>query len=167
MPIDKVVEYLRHSTMATRLFIFSSCWLAAGSLIFTFFYAHSFLIWQLAGSSLLDVFNLSKSQHDFIITICSFQVLSNPTFSTVEEADPKPLKQQQICCSMEKSLKVAVIGPGVAGLVMEKSDQLGRTWVYDPRVESDPLGLDPNREIVHGSLYSSLCTNFPRHSDGL
>ncbi|KAL2511476.1 Flavin-containing monooxygenase FMO GS-OX-like 3 [Abeliophyllum distichum] len=78
---------------------------------------------------------------------------------------------------MEKSLKVAVIGAGVAGLaaarelrregqkvvvVYEKSDQLGGTWVYDPRVESDPLGLDPNREIVHGSLYSSLCTNLPR-----
>ncbi|KAL2521931.1 Dimethylaniline monooxygenase [Forsythia ovata] len=50
---------------------------------------------------------------------------------------------------------MAVIGAGVAGLaaarelrregqqvvvVYEKSDQLGRTWVYDPRVESDPLG---------------------------
>ncbi|KAL2521957.1 hypothetical protein Fot_25880 [Forsythia ovata] len=58
---------------------------------------------------------------------------------------------------------MAVIGAGVAGLaaarelrregqkvvvVYEKSDQLGRTWVYDPRVESDPLGLDPNREIA-------------------
>ncbi|XP_022857925.1 flavin-containing monooxygenase FMO GS-OX5-like, partial [Olea europaea var. sylvestris] len=30
----------------------------------------------------------------------------------------------------------------------------------------DPLGLDPNREIVHSSLYSSLCTNFPRQLMG-
>ncbi|KAK4476501.1 hypothetical protein RD792_015656 [Penstemon davidsonii] len=78
-------------------------------------------------------------------------------------------------------LKVAVIGAGVGGLataralksvanhqivVYEKSDRLGGTWVYDPRVESDPLGLDPNREIVHGSLYPSLCTNLPRQLMG-
>ncbi|XP_057805544.1 flavin-containing monooxygenase FMO GS-OX5-like [Salvia miltiorrhiza] len=71
---------------------------------------------------------------------------------------------------------VAVIGAGVAGLaaaralkaeghrvvVYEKSDRLGGTWAYDPRVESDPLSLDPNREIVHGSLYQSLRSNLPR-----
>ncbi|KAL2511460.1 Flavin-containing monooxygenase FMO GS-OX-like 3 [Abeliophyllum distichum] len=81
---------------------------------------------------------------------------------------------------MAESQKVAVIGAGVAGLasarelkreghrvvVYEKSDQLGGTWVYDPRVESDPLGLDPNREIVNGSLYFSLCTNLPRQLMG-
>lgn len=81
---------------------------------------------------------------------------------------------------MAKSLKVAVIGAGVSGLalarelgreghhivVYDKSDRLGGTWVYDPRVECDPLGLDPNREIVHSSLYSSLCTNFPRQLMG-
>lgn len=77
---------------------------------------------------------------------------------------------------MEGYLKVAVIGAGVAGLVTarellreghrvvvyEKSDQLGGIWVYDPRVEPDPLGLDPNREIVHNTLYYSLRTNLPR-----
>lgn len=77
---------------------------------------------------------------------------------------------------MSSSLTVAVIGAGVAGLiaarelqqnghrvtVYEKSDQLGGTWTYDPRVESDPLSLDPNREIIHNSLYSSLRTNHPR-----
>ncbi|KAK6120557.1 hypothetical protein DH2020_045688 [Rehmannia glutinosa] len=77
-------------------------------------------------------------------------------------------------------LKVAVIGAGVSGLataaalkreghrvtVYEKSDQLGGTWVYDPRADSDPLGLDPNREIVHGSLYHSLRTNIPRQLMG-
>ncbi|KAH7863991.1 hypothetical protein Vadar_024383 [Vaccinium darrowii] len=78
---------------------------------------------------------------------------------------------------MGTSLKVAVIGAGVSGLVAarellreghrvvvyEKSNQLGGIWVYDPRIESDPLGLDPNREIVHSSLYASLRTNLPRH----
>ncbi|KAK1408851.1 hypothetical protein QVD17_40947 [Tagetes erecta] len=78
---------------------------------------------------------------------------------------------------MTISLKVAVIGAGVAGLtaarelqkeshqvvVFEKSNRLGGTWVYDPRVESDPLGLDPNRDVVHGSMYKSLTTNLPRH----
>ncbi|KAK6142951.1 hypothetical protein DH2020_023299 [Rehmannia glutinosa] len=81
---------------------------------------------------------------------------------------------------MAPILKVAVIGAGISGLttaqalkreahqvvVYEKSDQLGGTWVYDPRVESDPLGLDLNREIVHSSLYRSLCTNLPRQLMG-
>lgn len=78
------------------------------------------------------------------------------------------------------SLNVAVIGAGVAGLlagrelqraghrvtIFEKQNQLGGTWVYDPRIESDPVGLDPSREIIHCSLYSSLRTNFPRHLMG-
>ncbi|XP_059651579.1 flavin-containing monooxygenase FMO GS-OX5-like isoform X2 [Cornus florida] len=81
---------------------------------------------------------------------------------------------------MARSLKVAVIGAGAAGLiaarelqseghrvvVYEKGDRLGGTWVYDSRVESDPLGLDPNREIVHSSAYQSLRTNLPRHVMG-
>ncbi|KAK1364543.1 Flavin-containing monooxygenase [Heracleum sosnowskyi] len=78
------------------------------------------------------------------------------------------------------SLTVAVIGAGVAGLlagrelqraghrvtIFEKQNQLGGTWVYDPRVESDLLSLDPDREIIHSSLYSSLRTNLPRHIMG-
>ncbi|GMH00606.1 hypothetical protein Nepgr_002445 [Nepenthes gracilis] len=77
---------------------------------------------------------------------------------------------------MVRSLTVAVIGAGVAGLlaarelqreghrvvVYEKSSKLGGLWAYDPRVESDELGLDPGREIVHGSIYLSLRTNLPR-----
>ncbi|KAM0072481.1 putative flavin monooxygenase, FAD/NAD(P)-binding domain superfamily [Helianthus debilis subsp. tardiflorus] len=77
---------------------------------------------------------------------------------------------------MTGSLKVAVIGAGVAGLVaarelqrenlqvvvFEKSHQLGGTWAYDARVESDPLGIDPNRDAVHSSTYKSLKTNVPR-----
>lgn len=78
---------------------------------------------------------------------------------------------------MPSSLNVAVIGAGVAGLIagrelqrvghrvtiFEKQNQVGGTWSYDPRVESDPLSLDPHRKIIHNSLYSSLRTNLPRH----
>ncbi|KAL8528157.1 hypothetical protein ACS0TY_005823 [Phlomoides rotata] len=81
---------------------------------------------------------------------------------------------------MAPQLKVAVIGAGVAVLaaaralkseghlpvIYEKSEKLGGTWVYDPEVESDPLGVDPNREIVHISLYHSLRTNLPRQLMG-
>ncbi|KAG5607183.1 hypothetical protein H5410_028675 [Solanum commersonii] len=77
---------------------------------------------------------------------------------------------------MAESRKVAVIGAGASGLVtarelrreghrvvvFEKSNQLGGLWVYNPRVETDILSLDPNREIIHSSLYKSLRTNLPR-----
>ncbi|PON84802.1 Flavin monooxygenase-like [Trema orientale] len=81
---------------------------------------------------------------------------------------------------MGPSVSVAVIGAGVAGLcaarelkseghrvvLFEKASCIGGTWAYDPRVESDPLSLDPDREIVHGSLYRSLRTNLPRQLMG-
>ncbi|KAM7512112.1 hypothetical protein LguiB_010987 [Lonicera macranthoides] len=81
---------------------------------------------------------------------------------------------------MSTSLKVAVIGAGVSGLlagrellseghqvvIYEKMDRPGGTWIYDPRVDSDPLGFDPDREVVHGSLYKSLRTNLPRPAMG-
>ncbi|QHO32094.1 flavin-containing monooxygenase FMO GS-OX-like 3 isoform X2 [Arachis hypogaea] len=77
---------------------------------------------------------------------------------------------------MSRSVKVAVIGAGVSGLVaarelkreahnvvvFEKSSRVGGTWLYNPKTESDPLSLDPTREIVHSSLYRSLRTNLPR-----
>ncbi|KAG9160164.1 hypothetical protein Leryth_024535 [Lithospermum erythrorhizon] len=78
---------------------------------------------------------------------------------------------------MSLSVKVAVIGAGLSGLVAarelqreghnnivvyEKSSRLGGLWLYDPRTESDPLSIDPNRQIVHSSLYFSLRTNLPR-----
>lgn len=80
----------------------------------------------------------------------------------------------------QRSLKVAVIGAGTAGLVtarelqreghrvviFEKAAEIGGTWKYNPEIESDPLGIDPNRKIVHSSLYSSLRTNLPRHLMG-
>ncbi|XP_057977859.1 flavin-containing monooxygenase FMO GS-OX-like 3 [Malania oleifera] len=78
------------------------------------------------------------------------------------------------------SRSVAVIGAGAGGLiaahelrreghkvvVFERAGQVGGTWVYDPLTESDPLGLDPSREIVQSSLYASLRTNLPRESMG-
>ncbi|KZV45324.1 flavin-containing monooxygenase FMO GS-OX-like 4 [Dorcoceras hygrometricum] len=74
------------------------------------------------------------------------------------------------------SRTVAVIGAGAAGLaaarelvlqghsvvVYERETQLGGTWAYTPERESDPMGLDPMRQIVHSSLYASLRTNLPR-----
>ncbi|XP_059318259.1 flavin-containing monooxygenase FMO GS-OX5-like isoform X1 [Lycium ferocissimum] len=77
---------------------------------------------------------------------------------------------------MAQSRKVAVIGAGVSGLVtarelqreghrvtvFEKSNKLGGLWVYNPQIETDPLSVDPNREIIHSSLYKSLRTNLPR-----
>ncbi|CAK7339397.1 unnamed protein product [Dovyalis caffra] len=79
-----------------------------------------------------------------------------------------------------RSYHVAVIGAGAAGLVaarelrrdghqvvvFEKGDQLGGTWLYTAQVESDPIGLDPTRKIVHTSLYESLRTNLPRETMG-
>ncbi|XP_004301334.1 PREDICTED: flavin-containing monooxygenase FMO GS-OX-like 4 isoform X2 [Fragaria vesca subsp. vesca] len=78
------------------------------------------------------------------------------------------------------SRHVAVIGAGASGLVaarelrreghsivvFERGDQLGGTWVYTPEVESDPIGLHPNRTIVHSSIYQSLRTNLPREIMG-
>ncbi|KAI4323506.1 hypothetical protein L6164_023104 [Bauhinia variegata] len=77
---------------------------------------------------------------------------------------------------MDRSVKVAVIGAGVSGLstarelqreghqvvVFEKNHRIGGIWVYDPKTDSDPLSIDPSREIVHTSLYRSLRTNLPR-----
>lgn len=77
---------------------------------------------------------------------------------------------------MGRSVKVAVIGGGVAGLcaarelqreghdvvIFEKSNGIGGMWVYDPRIDSDPTSLDPTRDIVHSSLYLSMRTNLPR-----
>ncbi|XP_042512302.1 flavin-containing monooxygenase FMO GS-OX-like 5 isoform X2 [Macadamia integrifolia] len=80
----------------------------------------------------------------------------------------------------KSSHKVAVIGAGVAGLVaarelrreghkvvvFERGQKVGGTWIYDPNVESDHLGLEASRAIVHTSLYDSLRTNLPREVMG-
>ncbi|XP_059657481.1 flavin-containing monooxygenase FMO GS-OX-like 4 isoform X2 [Cornus florida] len=75
---------------------------------------------------------------------------------------------------------VAVIGAGAAGLVaarelrreghrvvvFDREPNAGGTWIYNPKTDSDPLGLDPSRELVHSSLYASLRTNLPREAMG-
>ncbi|KAK9830413.1 hypothetical protein WJX72_011637 [[Myrmecia] bisecta] len=72
---------------------------------------------------------------------------------------------------------VAVIGGGAAGLVaarellreshcvtvFEQGPGLGGVWKYDPQTEQDdPLGLRPDRQRVHSSMYARLRTNLPR-----
>lgn len=75
---------------------------------------------------------------------------------------------------------VAVIGAGAGGLVaarelrreghtvvvFERGELVGGVWVYTPEMESDPLGVDPDREVVHSSLYPTLRTNLPREVMG-
>ncbi|ESQ29138.1 hypothetical protein EUTSA_v10023453mg [Eutrema salsugineum] len=75
---------------------------------------------------------------------------------------------------------VAVIGAGASGLVaarelrreghtavvFDREKQVGGLWIYSPKAESDPLGLDPTRSIVHSSVYESLRTNLPRECMG-
>ncbi|ESQ35615.1 hypothetical protein EUTSA_v10007545mg [Eutrema salsugineum] len=78
------------------------------------------------------------------------------------------------------SRHVAVIGAGAAGLVaarelrreghtvtaFERQKQVGGLWVYTPSVERDLLSLEPDRTIVHSSIYESLRTNLPRECMG-
>lgn len=82
--------------------------------------------------------------------------------------------------SQNSPKNVAVIGAVPAGLVaarelqreghivvvFERENQLGGTWIYTPHTDSDPIGIDPNRRIVHSSLYSSLRVNLPREVMG-
>ncbi|KAL0904300.1 hypothetical protein M5K25_026392 [Dendrobium thyrsiflorum] len=81
---------------------------------------------------------------------------------------------------MTANRRIAVIGAGASGLsaaralrqeghfvaVFERSTGIGGTWIYSTAVESDHLSADPNRKIVHSSLYDSLRTNLPRESMG-
>lgn len=74
------------------------------------------------------------------------------------------------------SRHVAVIGALAAArelrreghrvVVFERSAAVGGTWIYTHATESDALGLDPLREVVHSSLYDSLRTNLPRECMG-
>ncbi|KAK4795229.1 hypothetical protein SAY86_013223 [Trapa natans] len=89
------------------------------------------------------------------------------------ETQPDPLLP-----SNSTSIRVAVIGAGASGLVAarelrreghrvvvyERGSQVGGTWIYTPESEPDPLGLDPERPVVHSSLYMSLRTILPRKS---
>ncbi|KAA8521869.1 hypothetical protein F0562_012509 [Nyssa sinensis] len=76
--------------------------------------------------------------------------------------------------------RVAVIGAGAGGLVatrelrreghkvvaFEREDKVGGTWVYNPKIDSDPIGINPSRNVVHSNLYASLRTNLPREVMG-
>lgn len=46
--------------------------------------------------------------------------------------------------------------------VFEQLASIGGVWVLDENVESDPLGQDPDRDVVHSSMYDSLRVNLPR-----
>jgi cation diffusion facilitator CzcD-associated flavoprotein CzcO len=73
-----------------------------------------------------------------------------------------------------KSLHIAVIGAGAAGLVtarelqragfrvtiFEQTATVAGVWAYTPETEADPLGQRGER--IHSSLYASLRTNLPR-----
>lgn len=75
---------------------------------------------------------------------------------------------------------VVVIGAGAAGLsaaralrleghtvvVFEREHMIGGTWVYTDATETDPLGIDPSRKVIHSSVYASLRTNLPREVMG-
>jgi hypothetical protein len=76
---------------------------------------------------------------------------------------------------MQSPKRIAVIGAGAAGLatareilrhgmqvvVLEQSQGVGGTWLYEPDTEDDLMGVDTSRH-VHSSLYDSLRTNLPR-----
>nr|GEU49919.1 flavin monooxygenase-like, FAD/NAD(P)-binding domain protein [Tanacetum cinerariifolium] len=81
---------------------------------------------------------------------------------------------------MTRPLNVVVIEAGICGLlttrellrekqqvtVFEKSDKVGGTWVYDPRVEAeDLLGLDPNRSFIHSNKFYGDPRMFPEHEE--
>ena len=103
-----------------------------------------------------------------------FKIKSCSTFALNFLPSPQPTTMQQ-------SRRVAVIGAGAGGLVsarelsreghhvvvFERNTQIGGTWVYSPEIESDPLGIDPNRTRMHSSLYKSLRTNLPRELMGV
>ncbi|XP_040987318.1 flavin-containing monooxygenase FMO GS-OX-like 4 isoform X3 [Juglans microcarpa x Juglans regia] len=106
-------------------------------------------------------------------------MLQNPRYNCNPNSDNPNLSMPPATDPIT-SRHVAVIGAGASGLVaarelrreghsvvvFERGDQVGGTWVYTPNVESDPLGIDPTRTTVHGSLYNCLRTNLPREAMG-
>ncbi|XP_020539716.1 flavin-containing monooxygenase FMO GS-OX-like 4 isoform X2 [Jatropha curcas] len=103
----------------------------------------------------------------------------NPDRTSSQMLTPMTINRLSLPTPFNSS-DVAVIGAGAAGLVaarelhqeghkvivFERNAQIGGTWVYDSRVETDPLGLDPTRTIIHSSIYSSLRTNLSREVMG-
>lgn len=113
--------------------------------------------------------SLSLESGSSILSIgsrCGVTRSSMPSSPNIQTAQAFPL-----------SLHVAVIGAGAAGLVsarellreghcvtiFEQGSEVGGVWLYDPRVEDDPLGLNSTGESkVHTSMYASLRTNLTR-----
>ncbi|RXH97316.1 hypothetical protein DVH24_035984 [Malus domestica] len=120
-------------------------------------------------------------------------VISNNSIVLSQSATIRPILKTPRCRFLSDSVvhsttmqptlasrHVAVIGAGAGGLiaarelwreghkvvVFEREDQVGGTWVYTPKVESDPIGIHPNRTTVHSSMYESLRTNLPREVMG-
>ncbi|KAL3738002.1 hypothetical protein ACJRO7_019521 [Eucalyptus globulus] len=63
-------------------------------------------------------------------------------------------------------MAASMISHHVAVVVFEHESRVGGTWVYTSSTETDPLGIDPARAVVHSSLYKSLRTNLPREVMG-
>ena len=111
------------------------------------------------------------------------RALAASTPSRLSRARPRPIRSMAEPSSAppaRRVARVAVVGAGAAGLaaarelkaeghavvVFEQAREVGGVWVYDPRVESDPLGRDDQRHRVHSSMYRSLRTNLPREVMG-
>ncbi|KAK9148068.1 hypothetical protein Scep_006825 [Stephania cephalantha] len=163
--MKKKVSVLKTERFRTLILIRMSVPLMFGP--FFFFFFHSYRL-HTPLSLERSITPTNKLSHLFSSeSSCPFLLISRPS-----PLLPLPLPPP--------SRKVAVIGAGATGLVaarelrreghqvvvFERNNRVGGTWVYDPRTESDPLGRDPLRSIVHTSLYDSLRTNLPRESMG-
>eukprot|EP00200_Dunaliella_tertiolecta_P007682 CAMPEP_0202382138 /NCGR_PEP_ID=MMETSP1127-20130417/41302_1 /ASSEMBLY_ACC=CAM_ASM_000462 /TAXON_ID=3047 /ORGANISM="Dunaliella tertiolecta, Strain CCMP1320" /LENGTH=615 /DNA_ID=CAMNT_0048981271 /DNA_START=66 /DNA_END=1913 /DNA_ORIENTATION=+ len=76
--------------------------------------------------------------------------------------------------------RVAIVGGGAGGLVVlreclreghdalcfEQGNDVGGVWRYSRATDTDPLGKDPHRTVVHTSMYQGLRTNLPRQIMG-
>ncbi|KAF5834854.1 hypothetical protein DUNSADRAFT_8355 [Dunaliella salina] len=76
--------------------------------------------------------------------------------------------------------RVAIVGGGAGGLVVlreflrenhdalcfEQGNDVGGVWRYSKATDTDPLGKDPHRTVVHTSMYKGLRTNLPRQIMG-
>ena len=114
------------------------------------------------------------------------RALAASTPSRLSRARPPPIRASMTSAEPSSApparrvARVAVVGAGAAGLaaarelkaegpavvVFEQARDVGGVWVYDPSVESDPLGRDDRRHRVHSSMYRSLRTNLPREVMG-
>ncbi|GJW57062.1 flavin-containing monooxygenase FMO GS-OX5-like protein [Tanacetum coccineum] len=83
------------------------------------------------------------------------------SYLSIHDQPAVPLKGH--LCLIKDQNGYSDLEMGITRLVLfsGKSHRIVRTWAYDPRVESDLLRLNPNRDIGQGSLYKSMQTNLP------